>query len=75
MTELLLKYGACAGLLALWIVLDYLKLNDADLIWTIKIMLGTLGGWHAIAKLQTVPPEAPPAPAPRAPSYPTVPLE
>jgi hypothetical protein len=70
-----LKFAAFLILLALWIALDYVHLNDPKLIETIQYAIAGLGLWHGIANLQTVPSATPPAPAPRAPSYPTVPLE
>jgi hypothetical protein len=73
MTNLILKYVSCAALLGLWIALDYFKLNDPDLIMTIKGALASIGLWHAIANLQTVPGAATPA-APRSGSLPTLPL-
>jgi hypothetical protein len=78
MRATVLKFSAFLILIALWIVLDEIHLNDAALIETIRYAIAGLGLWHGIVNLQTVPPAAPPTESPQAPAaraLPTVPLE
>lgn len=78
MKATVLNFLAFLVLIALWIALDEIHLNDAALIETIRYAIAGLGLWHGIVNLQTVPPAAPPASPPQAPAaraLPTVPLE
>jgi hypothetical protein len=74
-----MKIGASGGLFLLWAAAVKFGFADPDLILAIKTALISLGGWQAIAHLQTVPPEVNAAPtyqsAPvKGQAAPTVPL-
>jgi hypothetical protein len=71
-----LKYGAGAGLFALWLALVlYLKLDPSDLISTIKLSLFAILGYAGVTKLQAAPSDpAQPITPPKPTSAPTVPL-
>ena len=54
MIAAVMKLVACGFLFILWAVMDYLKMNDPQLILAIQACLASVIGYHAIENLQTV---------------------
>ncbi|SAL25485.1 hypothetical protein [Caballeronia telluris] len=45
------KQLSVAGLLLLWLLLDVLKIDDAQLKYAVMTLVGVITGWHGITNL------------------------